>query len=73
MQKSCKLEANPGWGYSSVVEHLPSIHKGLGSIKSIIKKQTKDKNINQCKTNKPQKTTTTKMAREGGLVRWLSG
>jgi hypothetical protein len=28
-----------GWGYSSVVEYLPSIHKILGSVPSMTKKK----------------------------------
>jgi len=36
-------KTNYGWGFSSVVEPLPSKHKALGSVSSSEKKKKKEK------------------------------
>jgi hypothetical protein len=33
------MRKNRDWGYNSVVKHLPSMHKALGSIPSTAKKK----------------------------------
>jgi len=40
---SIEKEGPRGWGFSSVVEHLPSKHKALGSVPSSEKKRKKKK------------------------------
>jgi len=37
------IEKHRGWGFSSVVEHLPSKRKALGSVLSSEKKKRKKK------------------------------
>ena len=45
-----------GWGFSSVVERLPSKHKALGSVLSIkTKQQQTNKQKSKPKTNKQTK------------------
>lgn len=39
------LKVSRGWGFSSVVEHLPSKHKGLGSVFSSGGKKDKKKKV----------------------------
>jgi len=41
------LEARRGWGFSSVVEHLPSKRKALGSVPSSEKVRKKKKEKKQ--------------------------
>jgi len=41
--KKKKKEFTKGWGFSSVVEHLPSKRKALGSVPSSEKKKEKKK------------------------------
>jgi len=49
-----------GWGFSSVVEHLPSKRKALGSVPSSEKKKTnKNKQTNKKQKNSSNKSKTT--------------
>jgi len=59
---------NRGWGFSSVVERLPSKRKALGSVPGSEKKKRKKK-----KKNQPN-TMTMKRASFGfGFTEWLRG
>jgi hypothetical protein len=42
----CLKKKKKGWGYSSVVECLPSMHKTLGLTTSTVKKKKKRKTRN---------------------------
>jgi serine protease inhibitor ecotin len=43
-----------GWGYSSMVEHLPSMCEALGSVLSTTKKQNKAKYVIRMQWNDMQ-------------------
>jgi len=48
-----KIQKTWGWGFSSVVEHIPRKRKALGSVPSSEKKEPKKKKKNQ-KTSSPK-------------------